>query len=147
MKVERVLLLQGVDGTPEEIRAALADVQFTVNSEVQHQDVNDTEPLRRVLRRRPPLSERHVKMLQVSYKAGAKGLSGADLAAKMGLRNVHQFNGVLGTFGRRIGSTFKAPEGMLPSETFFGISKLPTGGYHYVLLPEARRALEQEGMI
>jgi hypothetical protein len=147
MRVERVLLLQGVDGTPVEIRAALADVQFTANGQVQHRDVDDTEPLRRVLRRRPPLSELHVTMLQVSYKAGAKGLSGTDLAAKMGLRNVQQFNGVLGTFGRRISATFKAPEGTAPSEIFFGISKLPSGGYHYVLLPKARRALEQEGMV
>lgn len=147
MRVERVLLLQGVEGTPEEIRAALADVQFAAESQVQNQDLDDAEPLRRVVRRRPPLSDLHIRMLQLSYEAGGKGLSGADLAKKMGLRNVQQFNGVLGTFGRRISATFKAPEGTIPSELFFEINKLPNGGYHYVLLPKARRVLEQEGLV
>jgi hypothetical protein len=152
VKLEKLIVLQGIDGTPDEIRALIERLDASVQVEASPAPSPDADAevvnLTRVLRRKPPLSILTQALLRALYDAGDQGLHTSQLVSKLKLRDSDQLNGVLGNFGRRIRSTPHI--GVMPGpgqfDRFFQIQG-STKAWHYTLVPAARRAVEQANLI
>jgi hypothetical protein len=82
---------------------------------------------------------------QALYDAGDRSLTGAELARATG-RTIQQLSGILGALGLRIHGT-KQIDGRDGIDLVFEVREEPGGGWSYRLLPEARRALEEERLV
>jgi hypothetical protein len=82
---------------------------------------------------------------KAQYEAGDRPLTGAELARATG-RTVQQLSGILGALGLRIHGTKKI-DGRAGISLVFAVREEPGGGWSYRLLPEARRALEEERLV
>jgi hypothetical protein len=103
------------EGTPEELSEVLPKIdvrlgksEVLIPGEKAKSDKRwvTTEEARVILTRRP-LSVPIVKMLQSLYSAAGKQVTSDELKKVTGL-DAHEFRGMLGAFGRRVGHTAPA---------------------------------------
>lgn len=145
------------EGSPEEVAAALKAMgvsspaqqvaedrgskSYSEESDEDGGDEEGTHPLpfgvaKKLLTRRP-ISENVKEALMAIYNAGDTGITGSELADRLG-HDPAQFRGMMGAFGRRMVNTDGWQDGM----SFFDWSWEPEEGYRYKLFESSRKAVE-----
>lgn len=145
------------DGTPEEVTDAIRRMQvgeaapaigqpqspLTVDEADEDDDEDEGTPLPadigRKMLTRIPLAPLQKKVVVSIYRAGDKGIMGAELAKLLDYSSA-QFRGLMGAFGRRISHTEGYEDGMY----FFDQEWIDNEGYLYKLPETSRKAVEAE---
>lgn len=144
------------DGTPEEVAEAIRHMQGGVaptaaqrqlppmdDAADEDDDEDETTPMPAdigtKMLTRIPLAPLQKKAVLSIYRAGDKGIMGAELAKVLGYSSA-QFRGLMGAFGRRISHTEGYEDGMY----FFDQEWIDNEGYLYKLPETSRKAVEAE---
>jgi hypothetical protein len=120
-----------------------SETASTPNKPAEKGPADNSEIIRCVLKRQPPISPKTIQLFKILHKAG-DWVESSILAPEMKLKETRMV-GVLGGLGTRIKNT--DPKNKYDISVFLDRERENGKVKRYRLRPEARSVLEQEGMI